>query len=483
MSEYADWLSLGATRLAMMLKAQRATGDAGFEAWIRAQERASRAALAAAVSARGFRHYRPEIGQTVVAAPGSVLASPHRARWDPAPDYAYHWVRDAAIVMLLAPTLARTDPEGWRRRMADYVAFSFRIATRPGPNANPLWRSVQPTAAQFLRPDEELAALRGDSLQSEPRANVDGEPDFERWSRPQYDGPALRALSCLAWQGDAPADMTELIALDLGFTLRHAAQPCIGPWEEDGEHDVHAFTLLVQRAALRAGVADGRFAGARADAAAAALERIELALAGLWVEDAKILRSRAAEPTASADAAVILGVLIGDPDEPTLGVADPRTLATAEWLLHWSAGAFPINDYGAPAVGRGPSDRYFGGNPWLPTTLGFAELFFRLAGAMPGQAQEASASAVRSFLQRLGGEPAMEAATDRIVLGRKLMDIGDAFLATVRRHVPEAGRLPEQIDGATGAPRSSPDLTWSHAALIAATEARRASAEALAGAR
>ena len=33
----------------------------------------------------------------------------------------------------------------------------------------------------------------------------------------------------------------------------------------------------------------------------------------------------------------------------------------------------------APGIGRFASDGYFGGNPWYPLTLGFAELHYRLA--------------------------------------------------------------------------------------------------------
>ncbi|MDT8343395.1 MAG: hypothetical protein RQ752_03070, partial [Thermohalobaculum sp.] len=265
-------------------------GAGDLDRWADAQAAASRAALAAAVSAEGFRHERPEFGQTVFAAPGSVLASRVRARWDPAPDYAWHWVRDAAVVMRLAPALAQTDPGAWRRRMADHVTFSLHIATRPGPDANPLRRATAAGFDRFLRPDAELAALRGDRLLAEPRANIDGSPDFERWSRPQHDGPALRALCCLGWGDAAPPGTAALLTLDLDYTLRHAAQPCIGPWEEDGEHDLHAFTLLAQRAALAAGAARG---GLGAAACAAARGQIEAALDTLWSPAEGCLRGRA----------------------------------------------------------------------------------------------------------------------------------------------------------------------------------------------
>ncbi|MDT8345294.1 MAG: hypothetical protein RQ752_12800, partial [Thermohalobaculum sp.] len=177
------------------------------------------------------------------------------------------------------------------------------------------------------------------------------------------------------------------------------------------------------------------------------------------------LRGRAGGP---GDAAVLLGVLLQPPGAATFGPADPRVLASILWLCDWSAAAFPVNAGGAPAIGRGPGDRFFGGNPWLPTTLGMAEIHFALAGDVLDRGGLARSPQAERFLARLG------AVVDTGALARGLIGRGEAFLATVRRHAPGDGRLPEQIDRASGAPTSCPDLTWSHAALLAALDAREA---------
>nr|WP_232372672.1 glycoside hydrolase family 15 protein [Acuticoccus mangrovi] len=388
--------------------------------------------MAAAVSATHLRHTRPAFGLTVVPAAGSVLASPVPALWDPEPDYFYHWVRDAGVVMLSAVPLS-ADP-AWRRRLADYVRFSLAIATRPGPAHNPLAETTSADHRRFLRPDAELAALHGDALLGEPRANADGSVDVERWSRPQFDGPALRALSVLAAMevfahAPGPVEAAErLLRLDLGHVLAHAGEPAIGPWEEEPAA-LDAFTLLAQRAALAA-------AGERLGDIGPALRRIDRALDALWCGD-HFKASSNAEPGES-DAATILGALLGAADAP-FGVGDERMAGTARHIARWSRAAYPLAA-DLPLVGRFPGDVYFGGNPWLPTSLGFAEFHFRRA-------------------RLLGYEAELVAGT--------------RYLEAVRRALPQPGALPEQLDRTTGAPTSCRDLTWSHAALLAAAQARR----------
>lgn len=413
-----------------------------LDEWVAAQVPLSRAALARAVSATGLSHERAEFGRRVTPLPGSVLASTVSARWDPAPDYFFHWVRDAAVAMLLAPRLVADDP-AWAQRMADYVAFSLEIATRPGPAANPLRAGTRDDHLKFLRPDAELAALSGDALLGEPRVETDGAADMERWSRPQHDGPALRALSCLAWDGPAPEGMATLIELDLAYTLRHAAEPCIGPWEEDEPPDLHAFTLLAQRAALRAGrewLPSG--------AVAAALDRIDRELGALCSDNAGCLRASGRSGEDECDAAAVLGALLEEDDGEPFGCGDPRIAATVEKVTASSIEAFAVSSPEAPLVGRWPGDVYFGGNPWLPTSFGFAEFAYRRAlDAGPARAAE-------------------------------LVCEGDRVLDGVRSRLSDAGSapgpLPEQLDRDTARPTSCLDLTWSHAALIAAVDARNA---------
>jgi glucoamylase len=67
--------------------------------WIDKEARFAAGAVLRAVSATNLVKNRPGFGQRIVPRPGSVLASPVPAAYDPDPDYFFHWSRDSAIVI------------------------------------------------------------------------------------------------------------------------------------------------------------------------------------------------------------------------------------------------------------------------------------------------------------------------------------------------------------------------------------------------
>lgn len=432
------------------------TQDATLASWIDRQAQRSAAAMKRAISATKLVRRREMFGQTVVPAAGSVLASPVMADWDPEPDYFFHWVRDSAIVMRCVAELMgdAANAEGrarWQRLFEDFVGFSLRLTQLDGAAfvSTSRHRAATPKDyRKFLRPDAELRRLPGDKLLGEPRFNADGSIDFLRWSRPQYDGPALRALACLRYlaaSGSAGEEIARLLRIDLDFTLRHAGKRCIGPWEEAGENAHHYYVAVVQLGALvhgRAWIED--------EAKRARVEkRLRAGLDRHWSERHGVYAAIRDTPADSADdlvdAAQLLAVLDADLPEGPHSVTDPRVEATQAALERLFAREFPINHSlppgRAPALGRSRGDRYFGGGAWYPTTLAAASLCYRLAQC-PGQ--------------------------DRAALLRR----GDEFMATVCALTPEDGALSEQVDRATGAQTSARHLTWSYAAFIEAARLR-----------
>ena len=410
--------------------------------WIEAQRRASARELRRATSATGLSHHRAGFGWTVRPAKGSILASPEPASWDPAPDYFHHWPRDAAIALRAVPLAISADPDArdfWIDAVADHVAFSLAITDpgRRGPPRNPLRDTADAAHLRYLRPDADLAALSGEAWMGEPRTAADGGPDLEDWSRPQDDGPAARAAALMAVEAALPeiaSDATAaLVARDLAYVERVAGRPCIGPWEEAPPRRT-TFTLIAAWDALDRGHARTGDAALRA-AADRALDLIGQAaddVTGGWRDSVE------AAPGA-LDAATVLAILHAGRTDGPLALTAPRTRATMAALETTFRDLYPINaGRSEPAIGRWAGDVYFGGHPWVPTTLGFADLHYRLAA--------------------LGDADAFARA--------------EGWMALIAKLFPDPGPLPEQMDRTTGAPTSCPALTWSAAAFLETAAAR-----------
>ena len=430
----------------------RMTND--LENWIDLQCQRSAIALSRAISATHLTRRREPFGQTIVPAKGSVLASPVIADWNPEPDYFFRWVRDSAIAMKAVAELTQLAPRAderqrWRQCFDDFVAFSLAL-TRIDSAVIPAPPDEIAAVAyrKFLRTDAELAALSQDALLGEPRFNPDGTIDILRWSRPQFDGPALRALACLRYLqlgGALTNEIEALLRTDLAFTVRHAGEPCIGPWEEPSEHTHHYYVAVVQLGAL----AHGQAWTESADSFRAAIDALNASLQLHWSEPHRVYTAMRPASHGDAedlvDAAALLAVLDADlPDGPH-SVLDPRFQETQNKIEALFANELPINharppDCG-PALGRNQADRYFGGGAWYPTTLAAATIYYRRA---------------------------LCAGQDAAALIRR----GDGFMAMVRHLTPDDGAFSEQVDRITGQQTSARHLTWSYAAFVSATHLR-----------
>ena len=121
-----------------------------------------------------------------------------------------------------------------------------------------------------------------------------------------------------------------------------------------------------------------------------------------------------------------------------------------------STGAAPANR--GPAMGRYAGDRYFSGGAYYFSTLGAAEFYYSLAGAVAAGADLLVTADNEAFLSRLGIGDDILALSPREVLNRRfeaLLRRGDQFMATVAAYTPVSGELSEQFDQATGAQTSA----------------------------
>ncbi|HUQ53717.1 MAG TPA: glycoside hydrolase family 15 protein [Gammaproteobacteria bacterium] len=442
---------------------------ASLERWLGREYVHAATAMLRSVSARDLAHERPGFGHVVRPAAGSIVASPVGAHWDPDPDYFFHWFRDSAIVIDTVRLLYEAEQLGAEAltHFADFVRFSLSLKALDGRVLveSPHWRSkVEPEFVQYLRTDDELGLVAGDAVYADTRVNPDGTLDISRWTRPQHDGPPLRALAVRRWLRtlrDQPgraseatlADAERLLRADLALTARQWREPSLDIWEEELGH--HYYNLLVSAAALREGAEWLRAAGEEAEGAAlhAEARAIRAALDDYWLPHAAHYRSRIMPPgvtsTKLLDIAVILAAVHAGGGEDVHSARDPKMHATLGKLEQLFDGLYPINRdrprERAPALGRYEGDSYFSGGAYYFATLGGAELCFAAADAhTPGSAERAAWVAH-----------------------------GDAFLETVRVFTPASGDLAEQFDQRTGEQTSAKHLAWSYAAFISCVTARK----------
>jgi glucoamylase len=317
-----------------------------------------------------------------------------------------------------------------------------------------------------LRGDD-LLMVSGDAVYADTRVNPDGTLDISRWTRPQHDGPPLRALAVLRWlatlrshagavAADTLADAERLLRIDLALTAVHWRELSLDIWEEELGH--HYFTMRVAAAALNEGAQWLQTAGDESEAASLRAEAslIREALDGFWSPQDAYYRSRnlpaGAKSAKMLDIAVILAAVHAGGGDETHSARDPKMHATLAKLEQLFDGLYAINRGRprgrAPALGRYEGDVYFSGGAYYFSTLGAAEFCFLAATA---QARGSSARAA-------------------------WVAHGDEYLETVRAFTPASGDLSEQFDQRTGAQTSAKDLAWSYAAFISCVTAREAAA-------
>ena len=443
-----------------------------LENWVARQEAHAATALLGAISATHLVKERPGFGQTMIPRPGSVLASPVPAAYDPDPDYFFHWFRDSSIVIdaLRVAVAEGLLPKSAQVRFHEFVDFSFALGELDGRNflsEGPFRDRVRPDFLQYVREDSEISAAHGEAVSAETRVNPDGSVDFIRWPRPQTDGPALRALTLMRWEREGfsfPQEtarkMEALIRRDLAFTRDRCGTPSFDIWEE--ELGTHYYTVSVQAAALLAGAewlverGDRDSAELCRSAGHAAMEMLD----AFWDASANVYRSRlnvvGGVASKSLDIAVVLAAIHCGRRDAAHSVRDEKVILTLRALEAQFDTEYAINrnrlPLRGPAMGRYANDAYYSGGAYFFSTLGAAEFYFQLATLL---AADGNGEAAETFAK------------------------GDALLETVRAFTPSSGDLSEQFDQVTGEQASAKHLTWSYAAFISAAACRRHAAMAM----
>lgn len=422
--------------------------------------------------------------------PGLIIASPSKTT----PNYFFHWARDGALTAMALEQILDSP----RLTVDQRVALLQYLGTSH-------------LAAEDLQNNARLGSNLG-----EPKFHVDGEIFRGPWGRPQNDGPALRLLAAsrfaerLSREHQPGADAliqrwyslgwgcSSFIKCDAEYIAHHWRHRNFDLWEESS--GIHFYTLSVQRSALIR--AAGWALHARdPDAASFYLQQTQAmaeVLSKFWDADRQTLLatldhvdgSAPSDATArhktNVDSAVILGALHSNiTSGSTLWRwSDSRWLSSIQFLREGFRSEYELNqrnpDLGV-AFGRYPFDRYDGvgtnsrGNPWILTTAGLAEFWYRFAKETLDEGvshwSPASRLLVANSIQKYLGKDKKVRLNLRALV-RLLRLEGDAYLARVLFHKNKDGSLSEQIDRDGGYMRGAQNLTWSHASILTAVLAR-----------
>jgi glucoamylase len=456
---------------------------------------------------------------------GAIIASPTGS-------YFFDWLRDSGLSMRIVVRLYKATRPGpvrsfYLKLIRAFV--SFNLKRQDTPNFSGSGVIVPETDPEKAKTDPFKSVFEG---YGEPKEDVDGTPFNESWGRPQRDGPAARAIAMLPFAqalldgGDPdlvkyvktvlydskyPTASKSLIKRDLEYILHNWRKSSFDVWEEVS--GFHFFTLMVQRRALVEGAALAERLGDKgaADEYIKAAAEMGPELDQFWDPQRKfILATRNFErgiEKGGLDVAVVLGSLYGSTPDRAMPVSkktvpgafrcsDDRVLASVVAVEADSKARHIVNhaqngvEPKAVLIERYPEDTYdgfdrSGGNPWVLTTLGFAEHAYRVADELLLSGNVLINDLNRVFYEQvLPGEKLENGQIikkddplfNKLILG--LVNRGDNIIERVNEFKSPNSELSEQIfHGATQAgpeaQRGVSNLTWNYVAFDRATEAYR----------
>lgn len=396
--------------------------------------------------------------------PGFVIAAPSKVY----PNYYYHWVRDAALVMnSLQETLEFKE---FKPLIEDYISL--------------------------VSHHQNIAKLTN---QGEPKFNPDGTSYTDPWGRPQNDGPALRAITLTRYaltlidKGEieyvrkylyAPSlPARTVIKVDLEYTSHHFMEDDFDLWEEI--KGTHFYTRMAQRKALLMGSKLARLMGDEA-ASSWYFSRAQV-LTGLlrdfWSSEKNYIlstldRTGGLVKPSRLDASTILATLHGAVKDFSFNHADNRILRTVDKLVTTFKEIYPINKKSVGVgIGRYPEDFYFGGHPWFLLTAGLSEFYYELAIRMKRMNHfKVHRDNIEFFNNTLGLDLEIQTIKDKRtfkLITDRLVKLGDENLERIRIHSGGKFQLDEQFGKFSGYMTGAPHLTWSYGAFITAINARR----------
>jgi glucoamylase len=395
---------------------------------------------------------------------GFVIAAPSKSY----PNYYFHWVRDAALVM---------------NSLQETLSFE----------------KFQPMAHDYIKLVSHHQNISKLTNQGEPKFNPDGTSFTGPWGRPQNDGPALRVITLTQYalelikRGEIEYVRNNLynpslpartvIKVDLEYTSHHFQEDDFDLWEEI--KGTHFYTKMAQRKAMLMGSKLAKLMGD--DAASewyfAKAQKLNGMLRSFWSKDrnyilSTINRTGGLEKPSRLDSSSILAVLHSGVKDYSFNHSDNRILRTVDKLVSTFKDIYPINNnFAGVGIGRYAEDTYFGGQPWFLLTAGLSEYYYELASRINKMdVLKIHANNWSFYNKTVGVNVATQNITNKNVIKlivNKLIQLGDENLERIKIHSGSKLQLDEQFGRHSGYMTGAPHLTWSYGAFITAINARK----------
>ena len=281
---------------------------------------------------------------------GTIRASP---TYDSGCNYNFHWTRDAAIVINSLINLYKKDETSKEIKDKCFKIFNNYIRTE---NQHTLYHL------------------------GEPKFNLINTPYIGDWGRPQNDGPSLRGLvmiKLLPILVEKQNILKNIIYNNLLYTITVLEEYCFGLWEE--QRGYHLYTRMVQY----------KFIKMCYDNNIVELEKLtqqlvkrskELLFHNIAMEENKIYASFNLEGQIQRefDGAFLLGLNHIDYDLDELNMDHDCIKNYVDKLILNFKEEYPIaTKMQIPFIGRYSKDLYFGGNPWIITTVALFQYWIK----------------------------------------------------------------------------------------------------------
>lgn len=412
------------------------------------------------------RNVLNNIGPPVGALPGVVsVASSNNTD----PSSKFTWIRDSAMVMksLINEFTLGLDTS-LRDTIETYLLGQYRTQLITNPSGTVSTGGL-----------------------AEPRFNFDYTADTTSFSRPENDGPPLRANNLITyanWLVDEDKNTTFVenvlwpsISLDIDYILHHWNETSFELWEIAWTESY--WTAAVEVHALRSAAILGRKIGRDYEVKGweSTASVILSFMQSFWNNQANYVSGNTIPDRSGIDSSTVLASIYNyDPlagcDSLTLQPCSDRALMNLKAVVDGFRPLYPINSKtGAAAVGLWTEDTVFG-SPWHLSTFGVAEQLYDALAVWNQTSSITVTTLSLPFFQQFFIAALVITYRPGFIGYQEILDGVKAFadntILIAANYTPQDGMLPQMFDKEDGKPLGANGLSWSYSAALSAFDAR-----------